>query len=100
MNQQRNYGLSPKIGTEDRQSPACSDDFRLADERPLWYTLLNDPDALVMDAAEADRARAEFRDLFRIKPDIVRECVDTNKADPLQVKEALQVLIRQARSAP
>jgi hypothetical protein len=52
------------------------DDFRLADGRPLWYTLLNHPNALVMDAADADRARGELRDLFRIEPDIVGECVD------------------------
>jgi hypothetical protein len=68
--------IKPKDRHEDRQSPVCSDDFCLADGRPLLYTLLNDPDALVMDATEADRARAELRDLFRIKRDIVRECVD------------------------
>ncbi len=44
-------------------------------ERPLWYALLNDPNILVMDAADADQARGELRDLFRIAPDIVRECI-------------------------
>jgi len=30
---------------------------------------------LVMDAADADKARGELRDLFRIAPDIVREYI-------------------------
>jgi hypothetical protein len=68
--------IKPQDRHEDRQSRECSDDFRLADGRPLWYTLLNDPNALVMDAADADRARSELRDLFRTQPNIVRKCVD------------------------
>ncbi len=59
-----------------RQSPETSDDFRLADGRPLWYAFLNDPNALVMAATDANRARSELRDLFRIEPDIVRQLID------------------------
>lgn len=67
--------IEPKQRYEDHQFPEGSDDFRLADGRPLWYALLTDPNVLVMDAADADRARGELRNLFRIEPDIVRECI-------------------------
>jgi len=48
----------------------------LVDGRPLWYAFLNDPNALVMAATDANRARGELRDLFRIEPDIVRQLID------------------------
>jgi hypothetical protein len=73
MNQQTNCGLSPKIGTKPVNPRNAATTFRLADGRPLWYTLLNDPNALVMDAADADRARGGLRDLFRTHPIIVRK---------------------------
>ncbi len=38
-----------------RQSPETSDDFRLADGRPLWYAFLNDPN--VLTATDANRWR-------------------------------------------
>jgi len=50
--------IEPKHRYEGRQFHEGSDDFRLADGRPLWYALLNDPSVFVMDAADADRAPA------------------------------------------
>jgi hypothetical protein len=50
------------------------DDLRLADGRPLWHALLDDPNVLVMRPADERRARVLLRDLFRIEPDIVRKC--------------------------
>jgi hypothetical protein len=51
------------------------DDLRLADGRPVWYALLDNPDVLVMRAEDERRARVLLRDLFRIEPDVVRKCV-------------------------
>lgn len=51
------------------------DDLRLADGRPLWHALLDDPDVLVMRAADERRARALLRSLLRIEPEVVRKCV-------------------------
>ncbi len=68
--------IGPTYRYAGRQSLETSDDFRLVDGRPLWYAFLNDPNALVMAATDADRARGELRDLFRIEPDIVRQLID------------------------
>jgi len=64
------------------------DEFRLADGRPLWYVLLNDPDVLVINAANADKARGELRDMFQIEPDLVRACIGSS------LEEARRVLCR------
>jgi hypothetical protein len=52
-----------------------SDEFRLADGRPLWYALLDDPNVLVMDAANANSARGKLRQLFSIEANTVRKCI-------------------------
>ena len=59
---------------ESRQVSESCDDFRLADGRLLWYAFLENPDALVLKAHEANEAHSELRELFRIEPDFVREC--------------------------
>src|SRR5437762_4235591 len=53
--------IEPTRRYAGRQSPETSDDFRLADGRLLWYAFLNDPNALVMAATDANRARGELR---------------------------------------
>jgi hypothetical protein len=67
--------IEPRHRYDAYKFPESSDDFRLADGRPLWHALLEDPDVLVMNAAEANRARGQLRDLFRGEPDTVRNCV-------------------------
>jgi hypothetical protein len=57
------------------QFSESSDDFRLDDGRTLWHALLDDPNVLVMNATDANRARGRLRELFRIEPDIVRRCI-------------------------
>jgi hypothetical protein len=75
MRQKEKLWIEPSHRYDAHQFPEVSDDFRLADGRPLWYALLNDPNVLVMEAAEANRARAKLRELFTIEPDSVRECI-------------------------
>jgi hypothetical protein len=86
--------IKPEHRHEYRQFRESSDDFRLADRRPLWYALLNDPNILVMDAADADKARGELRDLFRIAPDIVRECIGSLHEEARETLQPITFLRR------
>jgi hypothetical protein len=54
MRQKEKLWIEPSHRYDAHQFPEVSDDFRLADGRPLWYALLNDPNVLVMEAAEAN----------------------------------------------
>ncbi len=74
MRQKEKLWIEARDRYDAHQFSEVSDDFRLADGRPLWYALLNDANVLVMDAADANRARGKLRDLFRVEPDIVRKC--------------------------
>jgi hypothetical protein len=86
--------IKPEHRHEYLQFRESSDDFRLADRRPLWYALLNDPNILVMDAADADKARGELRDLFRIAPDIVRECIGSLHEEARETLQPITFLRR------
>jgi hypothetical protein len=66
------------------------DDFRLADGRPLWHAFLENPDVLVMIAAEANEAKGKLRELFRTEPNVVRKRVGGS------LEEARRMLRRSA----
>jgi hypothetical protein len=73
MSQREKLWIEPKH-RYDYEFAESSDDFRLADGRPLWHALLEDPNVLVMNAAEANEAKGLLRELFRTEPNIVRKC--------------------------
>jgi hypothetical protein len=72
MRQNEKLWVEPTDRYEGHQFPESSDEFRVADGRPLWYALLDDPNVLVMDA---NRARGKLRELFRIEASTVRQCI-------------------------
>ena len=67
--------IEPGYRYDAHRFPETSDDFRLADGRPLWHALLTDPNVLVLKADDANRARGQLRHLFTSDPDIVRQYI-------------------------
>ena len=67
--------IEPTQRYEAHRFLETSDDFRLADGRPLSHALLTDPNALVLKAHDANRARGDLRQLFTSGPDTVRQCI-------------------------
>lgn len=90
---QEELWIGPQHRYEPRQAKEDCDVFRLGDGRPLWYACLYDPNALVMTAADADRARSELRRLFRMDPGLVRGCIGGSL-------EEIQQRLRVKLSAP
>jgi hypothetical protein len=81
MRQTEKLWVETKYRYDAHLFPESSDDFRLADGRPLWHALLPDPNVLVLNAAEANRARSQLRHLFGRDPGIVRKCIGGSLQD-------------------